>query len=137
MSAEDYDDLIKDPGYFRSEVLPKRNGEIYHKPFGEAYEMFKNAARMALRNEEVTARVNKVVEEREFITPFSGGDTPRYMSPFNSIFDFYRGIVDSLADIRRRPDKVDAACAALPEQTLKSPVFSHPKDHYEIGRAHV
>ncbi|MBO7699819.1 MAG: hypothetical protein IKD81_00245 [Eubacteriaceae bacterium] len=131
MTAEDYDLLINDTANFSSEILPKRNGEIYQKPFGEAYEMFKNAARKALQNEEVTARIQAVVKEREFITPFSGGDTPRFMSPFNSIFDRYRGIVDALADIRRRPEKVDEACAVLLANTLKGPAFTRPKDHYD------
>jgi len=53
------------------------------------------------------------------------------MSPFNSIFDFYRGIKDSLIDLRRRPEIVDEACAVIMERKLRAPDFKNPKDHYE------
>ncbi len=131
MTPDDYDAFIADPAFFIAEVLPKRNGEIYHKPFGEAYEQFKHTARVALANAEITKRIHDVIEEREFTTPFAGAVTPGFMSPFNSLFDFYRGITGALTDLRRRPELVDAACDVILERTLQNPHFKNPKDHYE------
>ncbi len=132
MSLEDYDLLINDYANFTSKILPKRNAILLNLPFGEAYERFKKAARAALNNAEISARIKEVTTAREFIVPFANSVTPGYMSPFNLIFDRFRGIKNAMADIRRHAELVDDACEVLLQNTLRmNPQFANPKDHYD------
>jgi len=47
---------------------------------------------------------------------------PMFYSPFNTLFDNVRGIKDSLADLRRRPDKVKAAVDVIKANAGQSAV---------------
>jgi len=131
VQREEYDQFMQNMSEFVGETIPKRSGAIYQKPFDEAYEQFKAASLVALRNERITKRISDAIEECEYIRPFAGEKHPRYMSPFNSLFDFYRGIEGALTDLRRCPEKVDEACEMILQRTVSAPAFKNLQDHYE------
>lgn len=118
IGPEVYDMIIEDCMNFQTEVMPKHWVPAFSLPRDEAYEALKRAA-MAQRTYEQTNRlVSEHIKDRGIYALMGTEEMMNsviYSSPFDSVFNSYRGIVDSMLDLRRRKEKVLEACDALHE----------------------
>jgi hypothetical protein len=115
MPTEEYDDLIKDyPGYLAGKALKRR----FPKLCGtrkEAYEALKKAA-IAHRT---FMKANELIGKRflekgvRSILAFGPDVAPHWYSPINVLFTRLRGMKETLKDMRKRPDTIKAATAAI------------------------
>ena len=121
MAPEEYEDLANDPvGFaaaFRSRRLP-----VLRLPQKEREERILQA----LRETRCWMQTNQYI--RDYLDHVKGIVTLEscpidYMSPLSEILDSYRGIRDTLLDLRKRPEQVDRACEALLQ--LKKEELAH------------
>lgn len=108
MQADEYDEFIKDPYYYTDEILMKRKLPALNGLKDEAYA----ALITALKEYRVCQQMNDLIAEgikAKGITILAK-DGPKYSVPLDLLFDRVRGIKDTLIDLRRRPEKVKAAC---------------------------
>lgn len=118
MQTDEYDDLIADYQGFKTKLL-QRNFKAFQGSKAQAYAALKEAA-VAMKTHNLTnALIAQATIDKE-IVPLAGlGDpsgAPMYYAPFNALFDTIRGMKDSLIDLRRRPDKVNAAVDVIKAQ---------------------
>lgn len=110
LETEEYEDFIKDPFYFMSEVLmPRLYSALDTTPARRAMVLAQavkaNADNMAV----IGATMAKINEKYGFPPSPTGRST----APFDYLADFLRSFTGISADIRRYPDQVLRACDAL------------------------
>ena len=133
MSADEYPELIADPLRFQDKQLKKRC-KVLQLSQEEAYKEVKRAL-IEFRPYVATNKlIRKYFYEKEILQLV---DSPiRFDSPISAIFDRFRGMRDTLVDIRRRPDKIREACASLQqlikEELEKLDINDH-KNPYPLG----
>ncbi|KPU44497.1 hypothetical protein OXPF_19910 [Oxobacter pfennigii] len=118
MTADEYEDLIKDPNTFRYETMLKRHYTAFNLPKEQAYEKLKEAAIEYKKYQTANRLITKNIHEDRKVLAITNSPLSFY-SPFNVLFDILRGITNSLTDLRRRPDTVRKACDVIWEQFLK------------------
>ncbi|MCL1913774.1 MAG: hypothetical protein FWG10_07855 [Eubacteriaceae bacterium] len=130
ISVEDYQKVIDDLYGFMSEEWIQKNYPALNVPDkAQAYASLKEAAIEYKKFVETNDRIREnVFGDRQKLN-FYGPETVRYSSNLNTLFDNLRGIPNTLLDIRRRPEIVDAACQAI--FASKAPL-PDPKDY--IGK---
>ena len=127
MGAEDYDKLIADPLTFAADTFLRHNFPVFMESKETAYEKLKEAARRYKIWMDIERRLSEEFEKRNIPTLKFGNSLPLfYAAPFNDIFTKYRDIKDALLDLRRRKDKVKAACDAI-WATNFQPIFDTVK----------
>ncbi|NLN54279.1 MAG: hypothetical protein GX150_08235 [Firmicutes bacterium] len=127
MSPEDYELLINDFPAFRQYMF-YRKYPVFKKSKEEAYAALKEAAKEFKTYFLANALINKKIHEEKQIVSLHGPESLHYFSAFNSIFDYYRGMTNALADLRRRPDVVREACKVIRDHTL-SQIKAKPEDY--------
>jgi hypothetical protein len=111
MTADDYTQLIENPMKF----MLDRRLRLFRSlqlPRAEAYEKVKEA----LVEFEKLDRLNKLLRQRIYEEKGIinlGGSPLLFISPLSDIFSKYRGIKDTLVDLRRRPELVRQAHQSL------------------------
>ncbi|MCL1802912.1 MAG: hypothetical protein FWG30_04630 [Eubacteriaceae bacterium] len=112
MSVEEYPMLIEDPYGFSTEVMPRKNYKIFNGPKDKAYEALKKAATGYKDFLIMNDLINKgCYADTGTLTHM--GPYPGFNSSLTFVFDNLRGMVNTLGDIRRRPELLDAACEAI------------------------
>ena len=109
---EVYDEIIEDPFRFMSDTLPRFKVPAYRLPKEEAYQALKECAIEMRPFLKINDLIMEEIDRRTHAYNILSCPLV-YMEPFQDIFMSIRGIKDSLTDLRRRPDKVRAACEAL------------------------
>ncbi len=101
-------------------LIYKKNIPVLNGPMEEAYDLFKKAL-PAMQNFFAFAGMGtqKLIEKGIPIvmntTDFAAAGVPYWMGPFSSVMDSYRGIKESMIDLRRRPEAVKVACDVIAE----------------------
>ncbi|PRR73309.1 hypothetical protein MHOCP_19330 [Moorella humiferrea] len=111
MKAEDYDEFIANPTYWlATKYLPRICGE-FSEPgsYRASVALVKGAAAFAMHNDKM-ARASEKWAKEYAVVPATSGMTK---APFDTLGDALRGTKGILVDLRRRPDKVVAACEAI------------------------
>ncbi|OIQ58417.1 uroporphyrinogen decarboxylase family protein [Neomoorella thermoacetica] len=111
MKPEDYDDFIANPtAWLATKFLP-RISEEFAEPgsYRATVALIKSAAGFAMANANAAIKGEKLAKEYG-IVPYVTGMTK---APFDTLGDALRGMKGILLDLRRRPDKVLAACEAI------------------------
>ncbi|MFZ7101118.1 MAG: uroporphyrinogen decarboxylase family protein [Peptococcaceae bacterium] len=122
MKAEDYDDFIADPtGWLTTKYLPRISTEFAEPgSFRATAALIKSAAGFAMfygAQEGTYARW-----AGEFGMPrFYTGMTK---APFDTLGDALRGMKGILLDLRRRPEKIKAACEAIVPHAIAGAVMT-------------
>lgn len=114
MKADEYDQLIAGPeNFIKNVLLPRKHAFLYED---------KNAAKEALKvyaEERFGSYVqympllNKMMAEKYGIYSFVNMAGPIVNTPYDDLFDYFRGFRGTLTDLRRQPEKVKAAADAL------------------------
>ncbi len=130
MDESEYDEFIKDPFYFWSETLLKRRLPAFQHGKEAAY----TAAIEALKQYKYLFDMNNLIMEEfgKLGIPMLSITGPRYDVPLDTIFDRVRGIKNTLIDLRRRPEKVKAACDKIFELNMAA-VKMTPEDYVKKG----
>jgi len=134
MSAEEYPELIADPTGFR-EKLVRRRCSAFNLPREEAYEQVKKGLVEVDKWMKANAMISKYIFGEKEIIPITGAPVG-FSSPLTTIFDRYRGMKDTLLDLRRRPEVLKEACNVLLEQLKKDLARHDPKtftEPYPLG----
>ena len=133
IEEEEYDILIKDPGYFMKEYFPKRNVPIFKLPKEEAYERLKEAARRTANQNAAEFMIRNICVEEHDIVPLMGPGTfrplegideyygqfgPFYFADIDTIFDFYRGMMGTFEDLAENRELLDEALAKIHEYNM-------------------
>ena len=113
MAPEEYDDFIKDPVHFTSEVLLPRR----YKVFGPDVSKEEKIAALAAFDE-IGAKTGKFKNDIVEKTGLVGTAHVMVSVPIDYIFDFLRNMSGIAKDMRRCPEKVIAASDALIPATL-------------------
>lgn len=116
MTTEDYDAFINDFKKFTTDTFKRRKYPSFTKPKKEAYEDLKKAAKEMKIHLQMNGLISKGFEDKEII-PTLAFDMPGYGSPLNTLFDNFRGMKDTMLDIRRRPAVVRKACEVIAQNT--------------------
>ena len=112
---EVYDMIIDDYPTFRDDTFPKMRYPKLNLPRQEAYAAMKEAYVEAKKLFDTNALLAEKMADLGIYGLWD--EAPEfYFCPFNYPFDYYRGIRGALMDLRRRPEKVKAACDAIWEQ---------------------
>ena len=110
LEPEEYDEFIKDPFYYMSEVLmPRLYPALDTTPGRRAMKL----AQAVKANADQTAVLGGVMGKINEKFGFAGIPGGRSTAPFDFLADFLRSFTGISKDIRRYPDKVIAACDAL------------------------
>ncbi|MCL2339835.1 MAG: hypothetical protein FWC59_02940 [Actinomycetia bacterium] len=127
MTVDEYDECIADYRGFMNNKMPQRNFTAFQGSEEAAYAALKKAA-VALKAHGYAGKlINQAVVDHQIVplNPMGAMDlAPSYYAPFNLLFDALRGVKDSLVDLRRRPEKVQAfldMIAAQPKPPAVSP----------------
>ena len=116
MADEDYPKFIEDPFGFWKETLTKERVPSFQKPYEEAYADVIEALKAWKSHMFMNILIgDKFDKAGLFVTTWKGA---RYDIPLDTIFDRVRGIKNTLIDLRRRPEMVEAACDRIHEQTM-------------------
>lgn len=111
MKPEDYDAFIANPTeWLATKYLPTINEEFAEpESYRATVALIKSAAAYAMSGDMMGKAWEKWTKEYGFV-PSSSGFTK---APFDTLGDALRGMKGILLDLRRRPDKVLAACDAI------------------------
>ncbi|MCL1912715.1 MAG: hypothetical protein FWG10_02215 [Eubacteriaceae bacterium] len=132
IAAEEYPKIIDDLENFASDEWVKRNFPALNVDSpDEAYESLKKAASIFKVFTNTNRRITNNIFEERGILNLTDSTSVRFGSNLNTLFDHLRGIPATLSDLRRRPELVDAACAAI--KATKS--FPYDVKDY-IGKPH-
>ena len=113
MKPEEYDQLIADPkGYIANVLLPRKYPYLFES---------RDAAKAALKvyaEEQVDNFVMQMGYTSKYIAETYGVHTCLNLgcminTPLDHLFDYFRGFRGTLTDLRRYPDKVQAALDAI------------------------
>jgi hypothetical protein len=118
MAPEDYPDLIADPVAF-GETIVRRQCEAFLLPKEEAYEKIIQGAKALKPWMEANDLIKGHLFGEKAIVPIPGDSHILFLSGITSLFDRYRGMRDTLLDIRKRPELLRQACDALLGQMRK------------------
>lgn len=113
MGLEVYDEIIADANHFVNVTYPNSILPVLSEPKEVAYETMKEALIKCKTSVLTDMMIGDYLRNEKQILGFLDESINYFFSPFNAIFDYYRGIKDSLTDLRRHPQKVKAACDAL------------------------
>jgi len=111
MKPEDYDDFIANPtAWLATKFLP-RISEEFSDPgsYRATVGLIKSAVAFAMANDK-SAKTGEKLAKEYGVVPYGTGMTK---APFDTLGDALRGMKGILLDIRRRPDKILAACEAI------------------------
>ena len=124
MRDDEYPDLIRDPaGFMRKWGL--RKYESLSKPREEAYEDIKKALIDYKNFMMTTMMIRKRMENEKGVVWFDGRSAPvGYYTPLSGLFSYYRGVKNTLLDLRRKPEVLREACSAL-MQIVKARIGTH------------
>ncbi|MDK2815531.1 MAG: hypothetical protein PWR22_159 [Moorella sp. (in: firmicutes)] len=111
MKPEDYDEFIDNPTQWLANKYLPRISEEFVEPgsYRATVALIKSAAAFAMHNAKSAAVGEKWAKEYG-IVPSGTGLTK---APFDTLGDALRGTKGILLDLRRRPEKVQAACEAI------------------------
>lgn len=126
MAEDEYDEFIKDPMYFWSEVLLKRRLPALNQDQNKSYEALKSALNAYRPTFEMNELISK--EYKQLGIPILSVTGPRYSVPLDTLFDRVRGMKNTLIDLRRRPDKVKAACDKIFQKDMAA-MKQKPSDY--------
>ncbi len=113
MEKDEYDQLIKDPNRFVSEVLLPRKYPRFYTDREYAKKMLKIVAEdKAYCFGQLFPLVSQTMKDKYGMTDLADFSMV-FSNPVDTIFDYLRGFKGTLLDLRRQPDKVKAACDAL------------------------
>ena len=107
-----YDRIIENPTAVMYNELAKKQIPAFSLPKEEALARLKDAVSPYLRDGEFKNLAMGKILGSGIVCAVTGG-APWYIGPFTKVFDYYRGIKNALIDLRRRPEKVQAACDAI------------------------
>ncbi len=112
MEDDEYDEFSKDPYYFINEILLKRKLPKLDQGRKEAAYGALRQSMLEFRHFDLTNElILQGLAERAVYTLVNAPIV--FNSPLKLLFDKVRGMKNTLIDLRRRPDKVRAACAQL------------------------
>lgn len=126
-----YDEIIADANGFINNTGLKRMYPIFQQPKEQAYASYIEALKEYKNYSTGSAMISASLREKGI---FSITDDLAFMycTSFLKFFDLYRGIVNSMVDLRRRKAKVYEACKAidaLKEQSLMFAPDALPKEN--------
>ena len=104
MSAEEYPELMSDRAAFVKKQRRERNKTL-QLPREQAYPRVIEALKHMRNHQEAIRLSGEYFFNKKGIIVLTGGPV-RYQNPLNDLFDHYRGIRDTLIDLRRRKDVV-------------------------------
>ncbi|MCL1912638.1 MAG: hypothetical protein FWG10_01830 [Eubacteriaceae bacterium] len=117
MKVEEYDEFIADPMKFIADKIATRKVTGFQLESDE--EVYANLASLFDKAAEIRrgGTANRIIRERFGLPGLTGGGgNPLGGSiahPCDVFFDFIRGFKETMTDMRRRPERVDAAIAAI------------------------
>jgi hypothetical protein len=117
MKPEEYPDLIADPAAFGESII-RRQCDAFRLPRAQAYEKVIEGLKAIRPWVEANDLIRNYLFEEKAIIPFTGSDI-MFISGITAIFDRYRGMRDTLLDIRKRPNELREACNVLLDLTRK------------------
>lgn len=109
LGSDVYDKIIEDTDTFMNDTVYKHIFPSFRKPKEEALKDLKEA----YYHQKVIGEAAMTIKQRQAELGLYGLQDESllsYYAPFNFFFDLYRGIVNSMSDIRRYPKKVKEAC---------------------------
>lgn len=115
MNVEEYDEFIKNPIKYTDNVLFKRKYPNLNKPYPQNKEVLKAAAFEAANFGKKMADGAIYLKEKLGIPVTTNNAS---IVPLDLIFDFYRGFIPTITDLRRIPDKVKEATEVLGDFSL-------------------
>ncbi|SNS06739.1 Uroporphyrinogen decarboxylase (URO-D) [Anaerovirgula multivorans] len=129
LEAEEYDDFIASPyDCIMEKILPRIYTELNESPgkrsiaFGKAFKAYYDELFAAL------GVIGKLTDKYGY-SPL-GGIELLTEAPFDFVADQLRGFKGITGDLRRCPDKVEAACEAALPLMLKQGTPNHPPSKY-------
>jgi len=134
MSAEEYPELIANHVQF-GEKLTKRRCSAFKLPRAEAYAKVIEALREIDKWAKANDMITRYIDEEKGIIPLTGSPVG-FMSPLTAVFDRFRGMRDTLVDLRRRPDMLREVHKVMLAQKKADLKAFDPKDYsapYPLG----
>jgi hypothetical protein len=137
LGPEVYDEIITDRAGLMDR-FGRMNNPAFLKPRAEAVEAVRNAAKAQLIANQTSALISKICREEIGMFSMYGFDfgSPGfyygYTGEFWTFYDRLRGPQMALSDLRRYPDKVQAACDFLYEQTKARVVYDEESMKQEM-----
>ena len=134
ISADEYPELIADPAKFSWE-LTRRRCRAFQLPKAEAYAKLVQALRELDKVSTANAMITRYISEEKGILSLTGAPV-NFLSPLTAVFDRFRGMKDTLVDLRRRPDVLRAVHKSLLEWRSAAVRALDPKDFtspYPLG----
>lgn len=115
MEADEYDELIDDPFAFLTKIAPRLHTALDDTPVNAAMVAARAMNSKADRNFTLFTAYNNVAEKYGKIWTTEGVA----LSPFDFLSDSLRSFTGITGDVRRRPEKVAAACEAILPMMIK------------------
>jgi len=134
MTAEEYPELMADPAAFSAKMMKKRT-KVLQLPFSEAYPRVIEALKELKTFREANRLISEYTSEVKGIIPVTGSPIS-YFSPMNMLFDFHRGMAETLIDMRRRPQVIREFYDMMMAQTKERMAALNPADFaspYPLG----
>jgi len=131
MSVDEYPMLIDDVYGFTTEVMARKNFKVFNKSKEEAYAALKKAAigykDFIKANDIISKTIYDDYKILSTMDPVGVG----HFSTLTFVFDCLRGMVDTLTDMRRHPQELADALAAIEKmQSGPMPPVENYKDKY-------
>lgn len=111
MNEDEYPQLIADPWGFFAEVIVPRKYPVFAEE--DANVRYEKLCEAWAAKKEATKDIPYVIKGANELNMHSVPDGHKYWHPFDVIMDYYRNFSGIMADIRRRPQQVADACAAM------------------------
>lgn len=113
MTAEDYPAFIANPDDFRKNILlPRMFPFLFNEGLEKAKEYLEYYYEEVLYMEDLNAHVDEVLKDKYGLISIISSVCP-LGSPLDTIFDNYRGFLETTLDLRRRKSQLKDACEAL------------------------
>ncbi|MDR1204657.1 MAG: hypothetical protein LBL26_04135 [Peptococcaceae bacterium] len=126
MTTEEYPELIADMNAFKQKLI-RRRCKALQLPQEQAYECVLRALREIRPWVEANAMIDKYIFGEKGVAPLTGGPI-LFLGPLTVLFDKFRGIRDTLIDLRRRPETVRQACDVILDDRKNILSAFDPKD---------
>ena len=127
MKTEEYPDLIGNFEEFKISMI-RRRAKALQLPRDQAYKQVLTALKELRIYVDANAMISKYIFEEKGIAQLTGSPI-MFLGPLSVLFDKYRGIRDTLIDLRRRPEVVKQACEVILEDRTKVIKSLDPKDY--------
>ena len=111
MTAEEYPELIADPAAFAIK-RQKATLPVLELPQEQAYEKVIEALKEFDKFNTANALIREYIFDKKAVVPLTGSPVG-FFNPLNTLFDSYRGMRDTLLDLKRRPEVVREAFDVL------------------------